>query len=199
MSEVNKAASDREKEQEAYKKTCDGYVEKALNRDPTVKFLLDRLMSMGCKPPPGFMKCIDCGDRLAGGGFGVVEETVIVPPDTNNNNNNNNKLQQDIKDRQKQMEQKLACQKTYQENLKEQIENQKEGKTKLRLLPDIFLCQQHIRSEEHAFKSLAHELIHAIDLCRTNMDPINNCVQMACTEIRAENLSGECYWFHEML
>ena len=32
---------------------------------------------------------------------------------------------------------------------------------------------------------------------RTNMDPLNNCVQMACTEIRAENLSGECEWIRE--
>ena len=29
------------------------------------------------------------------------------------------------------------------------------------------------------------------------MDPLNNCVQMACTEIRAENLSGECEWIRE--
>ena len=32
---------------------------------------------------------------------------------------------------------------------------------------------------------------------RTKMDPLNNCVHMACTEIRAENLSGECHWFRE--
>ena len=30
------------------------------------------------------------------------------------------------------------------------------------------------------------------------MDPINNCIHMACTEIRAENLSGECSWLREM-
>ena len=29
------------------------------------------------------------------------------------------------------------------------------------------------------------------------MDPLNNCVQMACTEIRAENLSGECDYLRE--
>ena len=32
---------------------------------------------------------------------------------------------------------------------------------------------------------------------RTNMDPISNCIHLACTEIRAENLSGECNWLRE--
>mmetsp|Transcript_20960 Transcript_20960/g.61012 ORF Transcript_20960/g.61012 Transcript_20960/m.61012 type:complete len:90 (-) Transcript_20960:413-682(-) len=30
------------------------------------------------------------------------------------------------------------------------------------------------------------------------MDPLNNCMHMACTEIRAENLSGECAWTKEL-
>jgi inner membrane protease ATP23 len=45
---------------------------------------------------------------------------------------------------------------------------------------------------------LHHELIHAIDMCRTNMDPLRNCIHMACTEIRAENLSGECGFWKEL-
>ena len=31
------------------------------------------------------------------------------------------------------------------------------------------------------------------------MDPIHNCIHMACTEIRAENLSGECDWARELM
>ena len=45
---------------------------------------------------------------------------------------------------------------------------------------------------KHANTIIAHELIHAIDMCRAKMDPLRNCMQLACTEIRAENLSGEC-------
>lgn len=30
------------------------------------------------------------------------------------------------------------------------------------------------------------------------MDPLHNCIHLACTEIRAENLSGECGWIQEM-
>ena len=33
---------------------------------------------------------------------------------------------------------------------------------------------------------------------RTKMDPVKNCIHLACTEIRAENLSGECAWLREM-
>ena len=47
-------------------------------------------------------------------------------------------------------------------------------------------------------RTVHHELIHAVDLCRSNADPLHNCVQMACTEIRAENLSGECGFWKEM-
>ena len=36
-------------------------------------------------------------------------------------------------------------------------------------------------------------------MCRTNMDPIRNCIQLACTEIRAENLSGECNFSWEVV
>ena len=51
-------------------------------------------------------------------------------------------------------------------DLQDQIKAQNEGKAKLRLLPEIFLCQQHLVNEEHAHQSMVHELIHAIDLCR---------------------------------
>mmetsp|Transcript_15163 Transcript_15163/g.34974 ORF Transcript_15163/g.34974 Transcript_15163/m.34974 type:complete len:139 (+) Transcript_15163:430-846(+) len=42
-------------------------------------------------------------------------------------------------------------------------------------------------------------LIVFLFLFSTKMDPINNCIHMACTEIRAENLSGECDAFREYM
>jgi inner membrane protease ATP23 len=38
---------------------------------------------------------------------------------------------------------------------------------------------------------MMHELIHAFDFCRIDMNP-QSCLHMACTEIRAANLSGDC-------
>ena len=48
------------------------------------------------------------------------------------------------------------------------------------------------------FMHLPYTLMIAIYFDRTKMDPINNCIHMACTEIRAENLSGECHWLREL-
>jgi inner membrane protease ATP23 len=56
-----------------------------------------------------------------------------------------------------------------------------------------------VTGPQHANTILAHELIHAIDVCRAKMDPLRNCMQLACTEIRAENLSGECNMSWEFL
>jgi len=41
-------------------------------------------------------------------------------------------------------------------------------------------------------RTVKHELIHAFDDCRAELDP-NNCLHMACTEVRAANLSGDCH------
>jgi len=146
--------TEREKEQEAFRKTCDAYIQKGLTRNPTIQFLIDRLLKLGCEPPKGFIKCMDCGDRQMGGGFGVVEETIMK-------GNGNEQLVKEAEERQTVNQ----CLRT-EEDLRAQLKAQKEGKATLKLLPEIFLCQQHIRNEVHAHQSMAHELIHAIDLCR---------------------------------
>ena len=46
------------------------------------------------------------------------------------------------------------------------LADHREGKVKLKLLPEIFLCQQHLRDETHAHEAMVHELIHAVDMCR---------------------------------
>jgi mitochondrial inner membrane protease ATP23 len=69
---------------------------------------------------------------------------------------------------------------------------------KLRLVPEIFLCAQYLGKEREVHETMVHELIHAIDFCRSNMDPANNCVHLACTEVRAANLSGECNFYKEL-
>ena len=181
-------------EQNQYKETCDNYIKSGF-RNMTVRFLMERLMEMGCQPPKGFISCIDCGDKKAGAGFGVVEETIVPPSTSIEDASSSSEYKKQADERRNR-----ACDnKATLKDLQDQIKAQNEGKVKLRLLPEIFLCQQHLVNEEHAHQSIVHELIHAIDLCRTKMDPINNCIHMACTEIRAENLSGECGAVREMV
>ena len=165
---VEQKAQDREK--------CEQYVKNGLKRDKTVQFLYERLLQLGCRPPDDLIRCVDCGTKPVAGGFGVVEEI-------------------DISDSARKVD--TSCAQT-QEEINKLIAKQKDGKATLKLLPDIFLCQQNIQNETHARESMTHELIHAIDMCRTKMDPINNCIHMACTEIRAENLAGECQWVREL-
>lgn len=141
QAKAEKDAKDRE--------TCDKYVQKGLNWNVTVQFLLERLVQLGCPPPPGLIRCVDCGDKPAAGGFGVVEEvetvTTLPPKDKDPS--------------------KKYCAQT-QKEINTLLADQRDGKTKLKLLPEIFLCQQHLRDETHAHEAMVHELIHAVDMCR---------------------------------
>ncbi|KAL7525191.1 hypothetical protein ACHAXR_000898, partial [Thalassiosira sp. AJA248-18] len=162
------------------KKECEKFVRNGLNRNVTVQFLYERLMQLGCKPPDNLIRCLDCKDSQRGGGFGAVEEIDVATTGENK--------QQINKDD--------SCAQTKKE-IDSLLAKQREGGAKLRLVPEIYLCQQHLKNETHAHEAMVHELIHAVDMCRTKMDPIKNCIHLACTEIRAENLSGECHWLRE--
>jgi inner membrane protease ATP23 len=61
----------------------------------------------------------------------------------------------------------------------------------------IVVCQNHVKSQEHAMRTLAHELLHAFDHCRAHVD-FSNLHQHACTEIRAANLSTDCHFATEV-
>ena len=51
--------------------------------------------------------------------------------------------------------------------------------------PPAFLTQAEVT------RAVAHELVHAFDSCRAALDP-RDCSHVACTEVRAANLSGDC-------
>ena len=108
----------------------------------TVRFLLDNLQKLGCQPPKGFIKCLDCGDTMAGGGFGVVEQMVVRKGNASVDSTSERSCRRDI------------------------FDAQNSAKETLKLIPEIYLCQQHLRDETHAHESMVHELIHAIDVCR---------------------------------
>ncbi|KAJ0047463.1 hypothetical protein NL108_000918, partial [Boleophthalmus pectinirostris] len=62
----------------------------------------------------------------------------------------------------------------------------------------IVLCQNNINRQSHMNRVVTHELIHAFDHCRANVDWFNNYRHLACSEIRAANLSGECSFSNEL-
>jgi len=62
----------------------------------------------------------------------------------------------------------------------------------------ITICQNYIQSATQVEDALSHELIHAVDDCRVKDFDQTNCKQVACSEIRAANLSGDCKWTREL-
>ncbi|KIM50273.1 hypothetical protein SCLCIDRAFT_1225451 [Scleroderma citrinum Foug A] len=60
----------------------------------------------------------------------------------------------------------------------------------------IVLCQGHFWSKKHMEDTLAHELVHMYDHCKFNVD-WQNLRHHACSEIRANNLSGDCRYMRE--
>lgn len=157
--------------EEEASRLCNKWVETGLTSNKTVKFLINTLENLGCTPPDGFIQCLQC-DRPGAGFFGMVQEEVIGKNAKSPPSN---------------------C-----TNLGEVLKREAEGKTRIKILPEVYLCQQYMENESMLHKTMVHELIHAIDQCRTRMDPIHNCIHIACTEIRAENLSGECGIWREL-
>ena len=65
--------------------------------------------------------------------------------------------------------------------------------------PQIIMCEDNkVAMETETFEhTLVHELVHAYDQCRAKIE-WKDCIQHACTEIRASTLSGECNFLHEL-
>lgn len=62
----------------------------------------------------------------------------------------------------------------------------------------IVLCQNNIHQQSHMNRVVTHELIHSFDHCRAHVDWFNNYRHLACSEIRAANLSGDCTFNNEL-
>ena len=63
--------------------------------------------------------------------------------------------------------------------------------------PHIILCSNNIPDYASFHRTLVHELVHAIDKCRSKADWAD-VRHHACTEVRASGLSGECKWGVEL-
>ena len=119
------------------KETCESYVKSGIQRNVTVQFLHDRLAQLGCKPPDNLIRCLDCKDAPRVGGFGAVEEIDVSSSSSSVHSNNKND----------------SCAQTKQ-SIDELLSKQKDGEAKLRLVPEIYLCQQHLRNETHAQEAM---------------------------------------------
>jgi inner membrane protease ATP23 len=62
---------------------------------------------------------------------------------------------------------------------------------------EVVMCQNYLSSQDQFNQVLTHELVHAYDVCRAELD-FTNCKQHACTEVRAASLSGDCDFWEEV-
>lgn len=59
----------------------------------------------------------------------------------------------------------------------------------------IWICANNVNNVYTLKYILLHELLHAFDFARANID-VYNCHHIACTEIRAYNMSSQCGYFN---
>ncbi|XVE67799.1 hypothetical protein DITRI_Ditri09bG0017400 [Diplodiscus trichospermus] len=63
----------------------------------------------------------------------------------------------------------------------------------------IIVCSNYMRFQDEVTQTVIHELIHAYDDCRAANLDFRNCAHHVCSEIRANNLSGDCHFKRELL
>ncbi|XP_057774052.1 mitochondrial inner membrane protease ATP23-like [Salvia miltiorrhiza] len=63
----------------------------------------------------------------------------------------------------------------------------------------IVICSNHLQFQDEVDQTVIHELIHAYDDCRAANLDWTNCAHQACSEIRANHLSGDCHFKRELL
>ncbi|CAM0904133.1 unnamed protein product [Alopecurus aequalis] len=63
----------------------------------------------------------------------------------------------------------------------------------------VRVCCNHMRYQDMINQVLIHELIHAYDDCVAKNMEWKNCAHHACSEIRANHLSGDCHYKRELL
>ena len=78
---------------EADKGNCDSYVANGLKSSPTIQFLIKNLGDMGCSPPEGFIRCLDCEGKPVSGGFGMLQEESLDTHSSNRNRTDTRQLE----------------------------------------------------------------------------------------------------------
>ncbi|CAN6228587.1 unnamed protein product [Urochloa humidicola] len=63
----------------------------------------------------------------------------------------------------------------------------------------IKVCCNHMTLQDEINQVIIHELVHAYDDCVAKNLDWKNCAHHACSEIRANHLSGDCHYKRELL
>ncbi|VAH33457.1 unnamed protein product [Triticum turgidum subsp. durum] len=188
---------------------CVAGVRSAL-KDPTVRFLRERMEKAGCTVWPMLIRAATCASA---GGYASREGLHILAPSAAY-------LQHSIR-----LPQRVDCNGKYcvvNEFVRvlslgcfssvEYDMNEDEDIALIRMMymhknkrpkhviyVQIEVCCNHMEYPDQITQTITHELIHAYDDCvGKNMD-WTNCAHHACSEIRANHLSGNCHYKRELM
>ncbi|KAM3387700.1 hypothetical protein ACQJBY_010504 [Aegilops geniculata] len=63
----------------------------------------------------------------------------------------------------------------------------------------VQVCCNHMRRQDELTQVIIHELVHVYDDCVVKNIDWKNCAHQACSEIRANHLSGNCHYKRELM
>jgi len=152
------------------KRTCLKHLESNItNRASKAYLLLEEIRNLGCDLPSDFISCRPCPTDI-GGGFGVD----VVAAAANAKGGKAKPLSSSSSP-----SAIVDANRTFK--------------------AQVVMCENKAANyDAKVFEStLIHELVHAFDVCRAKID-YKKCDQVACTEIRASSLSGECNMLAEV-
>ncbi|KAJ4481888.1 peptidase M76 family-domain-containing protein [Lentinula aciculospora] len=155
---------------------CEKMKNDLMERSPLIIFMLKHLRLSGCQVPEQNIFCVPCASPFASTSTTASLNSLHPASQTSSDSS----------------------------SLNTQNRTQDNGPTPLHAgayLPHphgaIKLCAGHFFSKQHVESTIAHELIHMFDECRFKVDWAN-LRHHACSEIRANNLSGDCRWTREL-
>jgi hypothetical protein len=151
-------------------KNCVEFMKRQLSDNTNVFFVLNEIEKMGCKLHRPFFRCTTCLKNP--NDPPKISAAYVLGSFDYDEIEKSNEAEQDDDD-----------------------EDDYEYKH-LTNKPGVILCEDVMEKHGRDENVLLHELIHAYDDCRALVN-WNSCEQLACAEIRASMLSGECNYMNE--
>jgi hypothetical protein len=170
---------------------CTGFIRKQL-QDPRVVYILNEIHNMGCTLHKPFFRCVPCLSTPDE----VPKMTAAYVLGSFDQYDNVKSTTDDIVNEKVDVENAFdnTTGATSDSTAAPTLDSDYKYQHMLEY-PGVIVCEdvmaRHPAHGAEYSNSVLHELIHAYDDCRANIN-WHNCDQVACAEIRASALSGEC-------
>jgi hypothetical protein len=175
---------------DAQARQCDEWKHKAIHQSRKVNFLFRALKRAGCQVDPlTFIHCTACDSNMNGALFHDVDGyTAVSPHDASKHGQSALYLLLDLNVCGVPVAPLTVASVLLLFSLRVPFV--------LSYAPQTLMCGNRVRDYRTFETVLTHELIHAYDHCRAEVD-VTNLQHHACMEVRAASLSGDCTFREE--